>query len=114
LDRLQIINVPNYDYLDKKSIFENFLFPQSIKQAGLENFNVVIEQTTIQKLVESHNEPGIRKLAQSVKRICGHIALQVVTKKLNKRQQILISDETIQAIMNENNSGIPKIGFDHN
>jgi ATPase family associated with various cellular activities (AAA) len=111
LDRLQIINVPNYDYFDKKKIFEHFLLPQSIKHAGLEDVNLVIDELTVQKLIESHNEPGIRKLSQSVKRICGYIALQTVTKKINKKDKIVLDYETILKIIEGNNYGIPKIGF---
>jgi ATP-dependent Lon protease len=114
LDRIQIINVPNYDFFDKNSIFENFLFPQSIKQAGLENLNIVIDKDAVQKLIEIHNEPGIRKLAQSVKRICGRIALQIVTKKLNKQNKIVISTELILKIIESSNFDNPKIGFEHN
>lgn len=80
-DRMEIIEVSGYTFNEKKFIYEKYLKPKAIKNAGLEPYNThdLIEESAVNKLINDYcRESGVRSLQRFTNKIHEKIALKIV------------------------------------
>lgn len=83
-DRMEIINVPGYTFMDKVAIVEGFLLAKQTERNCLPKDSVKFDSSeTIRKLVVEHTAPeaGIRGLERQILRICRQKALEYTKNK---------------------------------
>jgi len=79
LDRLEVIEMPFYTDEQKIIIGKSYLFPQALKNAGLEGVVVSIEPALWEKIVRPLGfDGGIRSLKRNIDSVVRKIAMQVV------------------------------------
>jgi ATP-dependent Lon protease len=85
-DRMEIISLAGYTQEEKLNIAKNYLVEKAIKETGLEDKNLRIEDDIIDNIIESYTrEPGVRELERTIKKLCSKAARSFVeTKKLPK------------------------------
>lgn len=80
LDRMQKITLRGYILEEKKSIAQSHLIPTALKEAGLSDSEVVIEESAIVALARDYcREAGVRNLKKHIERILRKAALRVAT-----------------------------------
>lgn len=76
LDRLEIIDVPGYTSMEKRSIARHFLIPKQLEEHGLKDSNISITDRAIDRIVESYTrESGVRNLERTVASACRELAV---------------------------------------
>lgn len=79
LDRMEIINVAGYTHSEKRHIFDKYLLPEAIKNAGIENHNYKITEEVKDFIIQNYcREPGVRSLKKIINKIAEKIAYQIV------------------------------------
>jgi len=70
-DRMDVIEVSGYTFNEKKYIFENYLKPKAIANAGLtDNNHYTITEKCVDKLINNYcREAGVRSLQRYINRI---------------------------------------------
>ncbi len=70
IDRLEMIEVPGYSYLEKIRIAEDHLIPRQITEIGLEGWQVRFSKDAIQEIIERYtHESGVRSLERSIAQV---------------------------------------------
>jgi Lon-like ATP-dependent protease len=81
-DRMEIIEVSGYTFNEKKYIFEKYLRPRAIKNAGLDehlSHSFSMSDETVNKLINDYcRESGVRSLQRYTNRIFEKIAMKIV------------------------------------
>jgi ATP-dependent Lon protease len=89
LNRLHLINVPDYTNTQKIQIAIKHLFPDALKDAGLTNNDIIITENGCKEILEKiEKEGGVRLLKAAIKSIVNKLGLYLRTtaeerKKLN-------------------------------
>lgn len=97
LDRLEIIQMPSFTDEEKTTIAKNFLFPKIIKQTGLSENQIAIEDVVWTTVVRPLGfDSGIRSLERTIEGICRKVARLVVEEKA---QSIKITNENIKEFL---------------
>ena len=83
-DRIFYIKVDGYSQKDKIEIIKTYLLPRALKNIGLKENDVLMENEIIEKLIQKigNNEDGIRLLKQSISSIISKIAFLVNNQEL--------------------------------
>ncbi|MDD3532206.1 MAG: AAA family ATPase [Candidatus Shapirobacteria bacterium] len=93
LDRLEIITMPSYSDQEKIIIAQKYLLPRSLKDAGLEEGQLVIDDGLWSKIVRPLGyDAGVRTLKRNIDGICRQVAKQVV---LGQAKQISLDETNI-------------------
>lgn len=80
LDRVEIIELSSYTYLEKIDIAKNYLIPQVLAENSLDSKYFQINSKTIDYIVKRYTyEPGVREL----KRVFDKIARKIIVLLLN-------------------------------
>ena len=88
LDRMEMIDVSSYTVEEKTEIARRHLLPKQIKEHGLENKQLSINEDALQKVVVNYTrEAGVRNLERQLAKICRKFAVEVV-KKDRKRLKV--------------------------
>lgn len=91
LDRLEVIQMPSYTDEEKIEIGKNFLFPTALKESGLKQEQVKIEESIWSQIVRPLGfDAGIRTLERTIEGIARKVALQIVE---GKTQSITINQD---------------------
>ncbi len=86
-DRLEIVNISGYTELEKIDIAYKYLLPKILKNNGLKENFVNINQDTILKIIRNYTkEAGVRELERQLDKIIRKIVTQIVLNniKINK------------------------------
>lgn len=86
-DRLEIVNISGYTELEKVDIAYKYLLPKILKNNGLKENFVNINQDTILKIIRNYTkEAGVRELERQLDKIIRKIVTQIVLNniKINK------------------------------
>lgn len=95
LDRMEIISIPGYTEYEKKMIAINYLIPRQKKENGLENYNIVIRDSALSKIINDYTkEAGVRELDRSIGSVMRSIATYVVKNNISPDVGEIIVDET--------------------
>jgi len=82
LDRLEPIQMPSYSDEEKITIGRDYVFPQVLKECGLNQENLTIEEKVWPQLVRPLGfDAGIRTLERTIQSICRKIAKLIVEDK---------------------------------
>lgn len=79
LDRLEVIEMPAYNDEEKKTIGQKYILPKMIKQAGLPENLIMIEETVWPQIIRPLGfDAGIRSLQRSIEGLVGKTAKKIV------------------------------------
>ncbi len=71
LDRMEIINLSGYTESEKQNIADLHLLPKEIKNHGLKESELQIEESAIFSIIQTYTrEAGVRLLSQNLAKIC--------------------------------------------
>lgn len=82
MDRMEIIQMPSYSDEEKIIIAKKYLFPQTLKEFGISENSVSIEEDVWPKIVRPLGfDAGIRTLERTIQGVLRKIARKIVEKK---------------------------------
>lgn len=94
LDRLETVEMPAYSDEEKMMIAKNYLLPKSVKEAGLLEGTVQIDETVWPQIIRPLGfDGGIRSLQRTIKGIVARIARKVVT---GERGPFILNSSNLQ------------------
>ena len=97
LDRLEILQMPSYSDSEKLIIAKNYLFPKIIKENGLLENQISIEEDVWPNIIRPFGyDSGTRGLERAISGICRKVARDVVEGKL---QSAAITNENLKEFM---------------
>ncbi|MCA9375393.1 AAA family ATPase [Candidatus Dojkabacteria bacterium] len=89
LDRLEIIEFPDYTIDEKVQIAKKYLFKKSLRYAGLSENELVIEDDAWPILTKSYGKDyGVRRLEQNLQKLCRKVTKAIV---LGRAQRVEIN-----------------------
>ena len=78
LDRMEVIRLPGYTEDEKTAIAEKYLVPKQMKNNGLRDGELVIDEATIREVVRTYTrEAGVRNLEREVAKVCRKVVKQL-------------------------------------
>ena len=79
LDRMEIISLEGYIEQEKFHIARNYLVPKQIKNHGLLEYKVSIQDSTIKDVIRYYTrESGVRNLERQIGNVCRKVAKDIV------------------------------------
>ncbi|MFA7074312.1 MAG: endopeptidase La [Endomicrobiaceae bacterium] len=101
LDRLEIIRFSGYTDEEKLSIAKNFLIPKQMKDHGLKQEELLIEDNAIKNIIASYTrESGVRNLNREIANLCRKAAKQLALEK--DKTTLTVTDKNVESYL-----GIP-------
>ena len=101
LDRLEVIRFSGYTDEEKLSIAKNFLITKQMKDHGLKEEELTIEDGAIKNIISSYTrESGVRNLNREIANLCRKVAKQLALEK--DKKSITITDKNVEIYL-----GIP-------
>ena len=105
LDRMEIIRIPGYTEDEKTNIAERYLKPKQMRNNGLRDNELVIEESAVRDLIRYYTrEAGVRGLEREVAKICRKVVKEFSLGK--KTGPIVVTAENL-----ENYCGVRKFTF---
>lgn len=105
LDRMEIIRIPGYTEVEKINIAERYLKPKQMRNNGLRDNELVIEESAIRDLIRYYTrEAGVRGLEREIAKICRKVVKEFSLDK--KIGPIVVSADEL-----ENYCGVRKFTF---
>ncbi len=105
LDRMEIIRLPGYTEDEKLSIAKNYLVPKQLKNNGLKENEIVIEDSGILDAIRYFTrEAGVRALEREIAKICRKTIKKIADLKRKTKQKI--SSKNIEDFL-----GVKKFDF---
>lgn len=94
LDRLEVISMPHYTDKEKQIIGKDYLLPQTLKNCGLSENQLVIEERLWSKIVRPLGyDAGIRTLGRTIDSICRKTAKTIVE---GGAKQVRLTEKNIE------------------
>lgn len=95
LDRMEIIELSSYTLNEKFAIAKEHLLPKLIKEHGLNENELEIEDDTLKEIISEYTyEAGVRGLERTLATICRKVAVKVVEHK-DKKLPIIVKKDNI-------------------
>lgn len=99
LDRMDVVHLSSYTKHEKVEIFNRHLFPNTIRDTGLESYRHMfqIDEGVLDKLIEGYcREAGIRSLQKHVSRLMERIAFEIleITEAEKEKEAAQATTET--------------------
>ena len=108
-DRLEIVDISSYTEYEKLDIAKNYLIPNLLKEHGLTDKEVMIEDEAILQIIRNYTkESGVRELDRLIANIFRKIVKEIIFDKINKTTYKLNS-KTIEKYL-----GIKKYSYNEN
>src|SRR5213078_4876298 len=86
LDRMEVIRLSGYTEDEKTSIAQRYLLPKQIKNNGLKEDEIKVEETAIRDIIRYYTrEAGVRSLEREISKICRKVVKMLLLKKDGKR-----------------------------
>ena len=84
-DRMEMIEMSGYVAEEKLAIAKQYLVPQAMKDSGLTDERIAIEDTALSYLIKSYcRESGVRNLQKHIEKVARKVAFKVVKKEADK------------------------------
>ncbi len=81
LDRMELIKLPGYTEYEKLKIAKMFLIPKEIKQNGLKEEQLSINNATVLRMIKQYTrEAGVRELQRKIAGVCRKVARRIIEK----------------------------------
>lgn len=94
LDRMEVIEVDGYIAEEKFHIARQFLIPKQIKQHGLKEEQLSIEDDAIMDIINNYtSESGVRELDRKIARICRKTAKEILE---NQTESVTVSRTNLE------------------
>lgn len=88
-DRLEIVRFPGYTDLEKIAIAKGFLIPKQLKEHGLTESLIEIEDVILQETIWNYTrEAGVRNLERQIAKICRKIARDAAKEEKQSAHKI--------------------------
>ena len=85
-DRMEIIEMSSYTFLEKEIIARNHLIPKQLKEHGISDAALEITADGLDKVISAYAiEPGVRTLERRIAELCRSVAVGVASGKLEKQ-----------------------------
>ena len=85
LDRMEVIRIPGYTEDEKINIAKNFLLPKQIKDNGVKNGEMIINDGTVKEIIRSYTkESGVRNLEREISKIARKTVKKIVSGEKDK------------------------------
>jgi len=86
LDRMEVIRIPGYTEDEKLNIAMKYLVPKQIKENGLKENEIVINQKAVLEIIQRYTrEAGVRNLEREVSKICRKVVKDLLLEPSNKK-----------------------------
>jgi len=86
LDRMEVIRIPGYTEDEKLNIALKYLVPKQIKDNGLKDKEIVINQTAVLEIIQRYTrEAGVRNLEREISKICRKAVKSMLLKPATKK-----------------------------
>lgn len=80
-DRMEMIEMSGYVGEEKLAIARQYLIPQAMKDSGLRDDQITIEETALMALIKSYcRESGVRNLQKHIEKVVRKVAFKIVKK----------------------------------
>ncbi|KAF6210676.1 hypothetical protein GE061_013783 [Apolygus lucorum] len=84
-DRMEMIDVSGYIAEEKLAIAKQYLLPQAMKESGLTQVQVNLNDDAINTIIKSYcRESGVRNLQKHIEKVTRKVAYKVVRKEAEK------------------------------
>ncbi|QJD71203.1 endopeptidase La [Marinobacterium sp. LSUCC0821] len=106
LDRMEIIRIPGYTEDEKHNIARRYLVPKQIKQNGLKERELTIEDSAITYMIRYYTrEAGVRGLEREISKICRKVVKEISLGEIAAKT-VSVASENL-----ENYLGVHKFNF---
>ncbi len=79
MDRMEIIRIPGYTEDEKVNIAQRYLIPKQLKDNGLKDGELVIEEDAIRDVIRFYTrEAGVRGLEREIAKVCRKVVKRVM------------------------------------
>ncbi len=96
-DRMEIIEMSSYTFIEKDHIARNHLIPKQIKEHGITDEHIELLPDALDKIISAYAiEPGVRTLERKIAEICRSVAVGVASGKMDKQT---INAERVEEIL---------------
>ena len=97
LDRLEVIRIPGYTEDEKINIANNYLIPKQLKDNGLKNEELDLDQNVLKDIVRSYTkESGVRNLEREISKLARKTVKNILT---NENKKVSISSENLSEFL---------------
>ena len=104
LDRMELIHISGYTEDEKLNIALNYLLPKQIKEHGLKDRQLQINNDTVLNLIRHYTrEAGVRNLERELAGICRKTA-KIIAE--GSRKKVIVNDRNLQKFL-----GIPRYRY---
>ncbi|MSP10350.1 MAG: endopeptidase La [Pelagibacteraceae bacterium] len=104
LDRMEVIRLAGYTEDEKISIANKFLLPKQIKDNGVKENEMKIEEDIIKEIIRSYTkESGVRNLEREISKIARKVVKKVVAAE---EKEVNVNNKNLHDFL-----GIPKFKF---
>ena len=84
-DRMEIIRLSGYTEIEKTNIAKKFLVPKSVKNAGLKDDEIKINDSSLIDIIRHYTrEAGVRNLEREISAICRKVVRAITQKPTGK------------------------------
>ena len=88
-DRMEIIRLSGYTEIEKTNIAKNFLIPKATQNAGLDNDEIKVSESSIKEIIRFYTrEAGVRSLERELSAICRKVVRAIIKKPISKAVNI--------------------------
>ena len=86
LDRMEVIRIAGYTEDEKLNIALKYLVPKQIKDNGLKDSEIVINQAAVLEIIQRYTrEAGVRNLEREISKICRKVVKSMLLKPATKK-----------------------------
>ncbi len=89
LDRMEVIRIPGYTELEKFNIADRYLVPRKMKDNGLVEGELDINDDAIMSMIRSYTrEAGVRNLEREISKVCRKVVREVMDDETPTKVEI--------------------------
>ncbi|MGI4843579.1 MAG: endopeptidase La [Janthinobacterium lividum] len=98
LDRMEVIRLSGYTEDEKTSIAQRYLLPKQIKNNGLNEGEIKVEESAIRDIIRYYTrEAGVRSLEREISKICRKVVKMLLLTKAEKK--ILVNAKNLDKFL---------------
>ena len=95
MDRMEVIRLSGYTEDEKLNIAMRFLIPKQIKNNGLAESELIIDESAILAVIRYYTrEAGVRSLEREISKICRKVVKDLLLQ--SKKSSVLVSEENLE------------------